>query len=74
MFLAAGKGIVNLSPVDRARLAGRCTMPGSSLLCGGGKMGAFLPGAESFPHLLPGFKGDEEVAPRVEVLPDCTVS
>jgi hypothetical protein len=66
-------GIVNLLPLDSARLAGRCTMPGSSRLGGGGKACEVLPGGESLPHLLTVFGGREEVAPWAEVVPDRTI-
>ena len=51
-----GTALSTLLLIACALLAGRCTMLGSSFVCGGGKAGDFLPGVEPLHQLVTVFR------------------
>jgi hypothetical protein len=66
-------GVVNLLPVDMLNEHKGTRQPGSSRLCGGGKVRDVLPGAESLPQLSTVVGGGEAMTLRAEVLRDGTI-
>jgi hypothetical protein len=69
-------GVVNLLPVDRGNESEGARLPGSSILCGGGKARDVLPGAESLPQFSTVCGCGEEVtsqAEQAEVVRDGTI-